>query len=239
MLTKPDLQESGEAQDAARGRQDGGLVPGRRGVAERQGTAAIFSLLTNPRPAPRIIAGRHVGLPVHAGEVVSTPWLHCAISRSLPRSSCVDAQPVAALYLESTNMLKSFTAHEVEAMRRDAKKRARADGVILAKALDQVAAEHGYRNWSLLQKNGSIPPDEPQPWLFRRTPEEVAHSMRVIPEPKSRYDRRARSEIARDGVQALDDKFVSPANAVDFAINCMGGLLAQSRFRLNPKSPAY
>jgi hypothetical protein len=136
-------------------------------------------------------------------------------------------------------MLKMFTTHEVEVMRRDAKKRPRANGVILAKALDQIAAEQGYRNWSLLQKNGSTASDERQPWFFRRTPEEIAQSMRVLPEPTSRFERRVRSEIARDGVQPLDGRFASAANAVDFAIAYVEGLLAQPRYRLNTKSIAY
>lgn len=195
--------------------------------------------LTNARSVPNLILGRHVGPPVHTGEVVSTSWHHSAVSETLPRSSCVDAQPIAALHLETTSMLKIFTTHEVEVMRRDAKKRSRANGVILAKALDQIATEQGYRNWSLLQKNGSTAPDELQPWFYRRTPEEVAQSMRVVPEPASRFERRVRSEIARDSVQALDGKFASAANAVDFAIAYVDGLLAQPRFRLNTKSVAY
>ncbi|MBX3713070.1 MAG: hypothetical protein KF800_14005 [Lysobacter sp.] len=136
-------------------------------------------------------------------------------------------------------MLKIFTAHEVEVMRRDAKKRARANGVTLAEALDQVAVEQGYRNWSLLQKNGTTPLDELPFWFFRRTPEEIAQSMRVVPEPASRFEHRARSEIARDSVQALDKRFASSANAVDFAIAYVEGILAQPRFRLSPKSIAY
>lgn len=136
-------------------------------------------------------------------------------------------------------MLKIFTTHEVEVMRRDARKRSRANGVILAKALDQVAAEQGYRNWSLLQKNGSTHSDEPQSWFFRRTPEEIAQSMHVVPEPASRFERRIRSEIARDSVQPLDGRFASVANAVDFAIAYVEGLLAQPRFRLSTKSVAY
>lgn len=136
-------------------------------------------------------------------------------------------------------MLKIFTAHEVEVMRRDAKKRSRTSGVILAKALDQIAAEQGYRNWSLLQKNGRTAPDELQPWFYRRTPEEIAQSMRVVPEAASRFERRVRSEIARDSVQALDGKFANVANAVDFAIVYVGGLLAQRRFQLSTKSTAY
>ena len=195
--------------------------------------------LTNARSVPNLISGRHVGPPVHTGEVVSTSWLHSAVSETLPRSSCVDAQPIAALHLETTSMLKVFTTHEVEVMRRDAKKRSRANGVILAKALDQIAAEQGYRNWSLLQKNGSPAPDELQSWLYRRTPEEVAQSMRAVPEVASRFDRRVRSEIARDSVQALDGKFTSAANAVGFAVAYVEGLLAQPRFRLHTKSVAY
>lgn len=123
-------------------------------------------------------------------------------------------------------------------MRRDAKKRSRENGVILATALDQVAAEQGYRNWSQLQKNGSTP-NVPQSWFFRRTQEEIAQSMRVVPEPASRYERRIRSEIARDNVQPLDARFASAANAVEFAIAYVEGLLAQPRFRLSAKSIAY
>ena len=90
-------------------------------------------------------------------------------------------------------MLKLFATHEVEAMRRDAKKRACTDGMTLAKAFDKIAAECGYRNWSLLQKNGCLPPDSPQPWYFRRSPEEIAQSMRVIPNSRSRVERRTQS----------------------------------------------
>lgn len=122
-------------------------------------------------------------------------------------------------------------------MRRDAKKRSRTNGVILAEALDQVAADQGYRNWSLLQKNGVT--DEPQPWSFRRTREEIAQSMRVVPEPTSGFERRMRSEIAHDSVQPLDERFVSAANAVDFAIDYVDGLLAQPRFRLSARAVAY
>ncbi len=136
-------------------------------------------------------------------------------------------------------MLKLFTAHEVETMRRDAKRRTRANGMILAKALDQIAAEHGYRNWSLLQKNGNLPSDKPQPWFFRRSSEEIARSMRVAPDLRSRAERRTQSQIARDSMQALDAKFASAANAVDFAIAYVEGILSQPRFQLSTKSIAY
>ncbi len=134
-------------------------------------------------------------------------------------------------------MLKVFTTHEVEVMRREAKKRSRIEDVILAEALDQIAAKHGYRNWSLLHRNST---DAPQPWSFRRTPGEIALSMRVVPEPRSRFERRRPWEIARDSVQPLDGRFISAANAADFAIAYVEGLLGQPRFQLNTtKSAAY
>ncbi|WP_045758526.1 hypothetical protein [Xanthomonas albilineans] len=134
-------------------------------------------------------------------------------------------------------MLKVFTTHEVEVMRREAKKRSRAEDVILAEALDKIAVEHGYRNWSLLHRNST---DLPQPWSFRRTPGEIALSMRVVPEPRSRSERRRPWEIARDSVQPLDGRFISAANAADFAIAYVEGLLGQPRFQLNPtRSVAY
>lgn len=195
--------------------------------------------LTRALLRPSLVLGLHVGPPVHTGEVVSTSWHYLAVSKTLPLSLCVDARPIAASNLETANMMKIFTAHEVEVLRRDAKNRARAKGVILAKALDEIAAEHGYRNWSLLQKNGCIPSDEPQPWFFRRTSEEIAKSMRVVPESVSGIERRIRSEIARASVQDLDGKFASAANAVDFACAYIEGLLEQKRFRLSAKSVAY
>ena len=136
-------------------------------------------------------------------------------------------------------MLKLFAAHEVEAMRREAKRRVRANGMILAKAIDQVAAGQGYRNWSLLQKNGCLSSDKPQPWFFRRNPEEIVQSMRVVPDQRSRAEHQTQSQIARDSVQALDAKFASAANAVDFAIAYVEGILGQPRFQLSTKSIAY
>lgn len=136
-------------------------------------------------------------------------------------------------------MQHSFTAHQVESMRRDAMKRARASDMTYSKALDQIAEEHGYRNWSLLQKNGITPSDQPQPYLFRRTTGEVTLAMRVVPEPRSRTEHRRPAEIARDTVQAVDSKFVSAANAVDFAVAYVESVLAQPRFKLSTKSVAF
>lgn len=117
-------------------------------------------------------------------------------------------------------------------MRRDAKSRARATGTMLAKALDQIAADHGYRNWSLLQKHGCLPADQPQPWIFRRTTEEVARSMHDVPE-------RADPDTARSSIRVLDGKFIGVGNAVDFAIAYVEAILSQQGFLSGPSSAAY
>lgn len=132
-------------------------------------------------------------------------------------------------------MLKVFTTRQMEVMRREAKLRAREGGIQLAKALDQIAAEHGFKNWSLLQKNSEI---QPQPWLFRRSREEMALSLRMVPEPH-RHDRRSRSDVARDMVQPIDARFISAANAVDFASDYVASVLALPRFHLKTQSTAY
>lgn len=151
--------------------------------------------------------------------------------RSLPRSLCVDAQYISASNQEPSNILNIFTAHQVEAMRRDAKKQARATNAALSRVLGQIAGEHGYRNWSLLQKNDSIAPDQPQSSLFRRTSDEVAMAMHVVPESWSGVERRRPAQIARDNVRALDEEIASAANAIGFAIAYVESILAQPRLQ--------
>ena len=132
-------------------------------------------------------------------------------------------------------MLKVFTTRQMEVMRREAKLRARQNGIQLAKALDQIAAEHGFKNWSLLQKNSEI---QPQPWLFRRSREDMALALRMVPEPH-RNDRRSRSDVARDMVQPIEERFINAANAVDFASDYIESVLALPRFHLKTQSAAY
>lgn len=45
-----------------------------------------------------------------------------------------------------------LTASAVERMKRDAKKLRKAEGIAHHEALDRIAAERGFRNWSLLAK---------------------------------------------------------------------------------------
>jgi transposase len=59
------------------------------------------------------------------------------------------------------------TASQVERLKRAAKKLARQEGIPHSSALDRLAHELGYRNWSLLQKH-AVPPNPP----LHRTPDD-------------------------------------------------------------------
>ena len=57
--------------------------------------------------------------------------------------------------------MKKFTPQKAEAFRRLAKKIARAEGIPHSHALDRIAQEHGFANWSLLQRKGVAEPAAP------------------------------------------------------------------------------
>ena len=50
-------------------------------------------------------------------------------------------------------MQTSYTTTQIERLKREAKKRSRATDLTHTQALDLVAVEHGFRNWSLLAKH--------------------------------------------------------------------------------------
>lgn len=64
--------------------------------------------------------------------------------------------------------MQKFTSQKVEALRRLAKKIARAEGIPHSQALTRVAQEHGFANWSLLHKRGLIDLANPQLSDFSR-----------------------------------------------------------------------
>ena len=132
-------------------------------------------------------------------------------------------------------MKMSLTASQVEALRRDAKRLVREEGLVYSRALDRLAQANGFVNWSLLQKNGVL--DGPQPFLFRRTDDVMSAALRIIPKPTGR-DTRTRSEIVRSETADLSRKFVSAANAVDYAAAYVEVLLRQQRFRVDSNALA-
>lgn len=58
--------------------------------------------------------------------------------------------------------MQKLTIQQVENLRRDAKKLGRAEGITHSQALDRLAQDHGFKNWSLLQKNGVFDIDSPR-----------------------------------------------------------------------------
>lgn len=132
-------------------------------------------------------------------------------------------------------MKNPLTTAEIESMRRAAKKLARAEGIAYSHALDRFAQTSGYNNWSLLQK---AEPGLPSPFVFRRDDEQMAQALRVVPAPDP-WRVGSRDETVRAQTNDIASKFVTAANAVDFAIAYMDAILRRKRFRIDTRSIAY
>jgi hypothetical protein len=81
---------------------------------------------------------------------------------------------------------------QVDFLRRAAKKLARAEGILHSHALDRLAKEHGYKNWSLLQKNSAPNPEKPHD---QPRPDEV---------PELSFERLSMSKLSQQKVRVLD-----------------------------------
>lgn len=134
-------------------------------------------------------------------------------------------------------MLPLFFAYQIDAMRRVARKISRDEGIPLCQAQHRIAMDNGYRNWSLLMKNGQQDPSVRPYFFFRRTDEEVAASMRFVPDP-GRYGQ-SREEMARTRAVDLCQSFADTRNAIDFAIDYLEAILRQPRFRVFAEAPVY
>lgn len=84
---------------------------------------------------------------------------------------CVDAYGKTAVLKKGSISVQKFAIHQIEIMRRMAKKISHAEGISHGHALDRLAEEKGLKNLSLLQKNGVLDPSLPQPYVFRRSDE--------------------------------------------------------------------
>lgn len=71
-------------------------------------------------------------------------------------------------------MATSFTSSQLERFRREAKKLGRDLAIPHSEALDRIAAQHGFKNWSLLAKHSEgappVPPATPQPVVIAPEP---------------------------------------------------------------------
>lgn len=137
-------------------------------------------------------------------------------------------------------MHKSFNALEIGRFRSQAKQQARAGATGHLQALNAIALDHGYTDWSLLMKHAKPDATGPVPFMFMRTEGEMASAMRlVIASPGARRDFQTRGDYARSKVEDIQARFVSAANAVDFAIAYMESALRVPRYSAPLESVAH
>lgn len=139
--------------------------------------------------------------------------------------------------------MESFSPAQIERFKRDAKAVHRELSIPHSQALDRLAIDNGYKNWSLLMKRSDI---LGTPHLkrarrshqFSRTTEFMRLALLKVPEPRQ-WRSLPRRELAQREVADLSQVFVSPQNAVEFANDYMNCLLTVPRFKLNSAAPAY
>ena len=126
--------------------------------------------------------------------------------------------------------MHNYTLSEIERFKREAKRLQRAEILRLADALDRVALAHGFNNWSLLMKHRAtdVNASQPPPYVYSRSAEVLSEALRLVPPPRHGN----RNDLARDRVEDICARFVSPSNAIDFAIAFMQALLALPRYRV-------
>lgn len=139
--------------------------------------------------------------------------------------------------------MDSFSLAQIEQFKREAKKIHRASTIPHSQALDQVAIKNGYSNWSLLMKHrgGRDSPETKcvrTPLRLNRSPELMREAILKVPQPLGEGSM-ARIKCAQEQVNDLSRAFVSPQNAVKFAIDYMNCLLTVPRFKLHSAAPAY
>jgi hypothetical protein len=88
---------------------------------------------------------------------------------------------------------ESHTTSQVEFLKRAAKKLARTEGILHSQALDRLAKERGYKNWSLLQKH-AVP-----------NPSEIHDQRQPVEEPATKHRIRAMSKISQQERNVLDE----------------------------------
>lgn len=139
-----------------------------------------------------------------------------------------------------------FSSAQIEHFKRQAKLLCRTNQHLShSAALDSIAIQNGYQNWSLLHKHCAgagasnidrIKPTINTPWEFYRTPEEIKLALKKLPEGAFSSSRR---DHARTLVDDVSDKFASVKNAVDVAVVYMSTLLAMPRYLIYPASRVY
>jgi hypothetical protein len=125
---------------------------------------------------------------------------------------------------------------QIEQLKRRARILADAHAITHSAALDRVATEEGFANWSLLMKHSGPFLDAlaaQPPYRFRRTEEEWKAALRM------RHGGQSRAPQYYTDLINICSRFVAPYNAGLFALDYMQSLLARRRFRVPTGSLAY
>lgn len=135
-------------------------------------------------------------------------------------------------------MHSHFSSAQIEHLRRQAKQLSKTAGTPLSKALDQIAQQNGWSNWSLLMKH-RLPDDSPSNgYQLRRSQEEFALSIRKFKVKQPRWSSiNPYDEVVKQTAD-LCNKFVSAKNAVNFAVSYIEGLLKVPKFHIQRPSLA-
>lgn len=134
--------------------------------------------------------------------------------------------------------MKNFTLTQFKRLKLDAKKQAHDSGTPLHEAQNNVANAHGFSNWALLSKfAGPVGVNVPRRFSFIRSVEEMRLAMRNQPDTFERIPgRHARPYVT---VPDIWNKFRSPQDVVEFAIDYVTTLLTVPRFQVGRRSHVY
>ncbi|QWT47048.1 hypothetical protein [Azospira inquinata] len=138
--------------------------------------------------------------------------------------------------LRSVQMHNHFSSTHIEYLRRQAKKLSKTDDIPLSKALDLIAQQNGWSNWSLLVKN-RLPDDSPDNgYQLRRTRDEFIQAIRKFQVKQPRRGRVNRYVEVLRQTEDICNRFVSAKNAIKFAVSYIETLLKVPRFQVQVSS---
>jgi len=124
----------------------------------------------------------------------------------------------------------NFSAFEIERLKRQAKSIEKSTGITHIQALDQLALEHGFPNWSWLAHKGTDKSLLPPGYKLRRTLAEMSTAMRSTGTGR---------DFPLENITNLENRFVSAQNAIQYAIDFMELALSVPRYSIHLSAPAW
>lgn len=126
-------------------------------------------------------------------------------------------------------MPSNYFPAQIEQLKRKAKLLARSSNVSHSNALDQVAIEEGFANWSSLMKSNR----GFAPYHFERSEEAWKEALRPTKDGEE-----YRPQTFGPRLEPIHANFVSPWHAIQFAIDYMQSILSRPRYRVPARSLA-